>query len=204
MGKRIVWKSGHFIVLKVRDDLYSVARMVGEAQLCIYDIFRNTDEWDSAEWSKVRPLFHVLVGSAVQKRLGVRKISIDGMPAECLLSQRFWIYPYSSLDVSHFKGGKDTYASYGGRLIDVGESEVFSIYGAPVLKHDLSVLDDRETIESLELTNMWGDLDLSDRLARYYDTGVNRDDLKFEVFPGLWDDREKLRPLTRRLPVPLR
>ena len=51
---------------------------------------------------------------------------------------------------------------------------------------------------------MWGDLDLADRLARYYDTGVNRDDLKFEVFPGLWDDREKLRPLTRRLPVPLR
>ncbi|WP_218057486.1 hypothetical protein [Gilliamella sp. WF3-4] len=51
---------------------------------------------------------------------------------------------------------------------------------------------------------MWGDVDLRDRLCRYFDTGINRDDLKFEVFPDLWDDREKLRPLTRRLPEPLR
>ena len=51
---------------------------------------------------------------------------------------------------------------------------------------------------------MWGSHDLNDRLVRYFNTGINRDDLKFEVFPGLWVDREKLRPLTRRLPEPLR
>lgn len=49
-----------------------------------------------------------------------------------------------------------------------------------------------------------GSEDLKDRLWRYFDTGINRDDLKFEVFPDLWNDREELRPLTRRLPVPLR
>ncbi|ECF4923130.1 TPA_asm: hypothetical protein G0B48_16615 [Salmonella enterica subsp. indica] len=35
-------------------------------------------------------------------------------------------------------------------------------------------------------------------------TGINRDDLKFEVFPMLWNDRESLRPLTRRRPIPMR
>ena len=51
---------------------------------------------------------------------------------------------------------------------------------------------------------MWGHNDLGGRLRRYFDTGIDRDDLKFEVFPGLWNDREALRPLTRRLPIPLR
>ena len=74
----------------------------------------------------------------------------------------------------------------------------------PALKEDLKLSKNRDVIEKYELTNMWGDEDLSDRLCRYFDTGINRDDLKFEVFPGLWPDRESLRPLTCRLPVPLR
>ncbi|AVD85489.1 hypothetical protein C4Q28_09310 [Pseudomonas sp. SWI6] len=107
-------------------------------------------------------------------------------------------------DGDHFKGGGDKFSFYGGKLIDVGVGDNPETYGAPVIKHDLSVRDDRDIIEAHELTNMWGDQDLSDRLSRYYDAGINRDDLKFEIFPGLWDDREQLRPLTRRLPIPLR
>lgn len=72
------------------------------------------------------------------------------------------------------------------------------------LQHDLSPVNDKEIIEKYEITNMWGHNDLGDRLRRYFDTGIDRDDLKFEVFPGLWNDREALRPLTRRLPIPLR
>ncbi|EAO6613387.1 hypothetical protein G3C57_003115 [Salmonella enterica] len=59
-------------------------------------------------------------------------------------------------------------------------------------------------MKKYELVNMWGPDDLGDRLRRYFDTGINRDDLKFEVFPTLWNDRESLRPLTRRLPIPMR
>lgn len=204
LKKRIVWKSGHFIVIKVRENLYTVARMTGKTVLCIYDVFREDDYWDDIDWSGVEALFQVFVGAVVQKNLGVRKISVEGIQSRFLKLQRYWLKPYTSLDGAHFKGGRETFSFYGGRLIDVGEVENPETYGAPVIKHDLSVYGDREIIETYELTNMWGDLDLSDRLARYYDTGVNRDDLKFEVFPGLWKDREKLRPLTRRLPVPLR
>ncbi len=92
----------------------------------------------------------------------------------------------------------------GGKLVNVGDSGEIAAWQAPIIKQDLCLPDDREIIENMELTNIWSDLDLSDRLCRYFDTGVNRDDLKFEAFPGLWNDREKLRPLTRRLPAPLR
>ncbi|MBC3478917.1 hypothetical protein HU747_25365 [Pseudomonas taiwanensis] len=108
------------------------------------------------------------------------------------------------MDKSHFKGGPDTFFLFGGRLVDLGGDERVETYEAPVLKHDLSVEEDRNIIEKYELVNMWSDRDLSDRLARYHDTGINRDDLKFEIFPGLWHDREVLRPLTRRLPIPMR
>ena len=204
MQKRLTWKVGGFLVIQIREGLYSIARMAGKTTLCVYNIFRESDHWDDVDWTRVEVLFEVFVGAVVQKNLGVRKIFIEGVRLELLARQRYWIDPYSSLDVLHFKGGRGTFPFYGGRLIDVGVSENPETYGAPVIKHDLSVDEDREIIEKYELTNMWGDLDLADRLARYYDTGVNRDDLKFEVFPGLWDDREKLRPLTRRLPVPLR
>ncbi|MPS99494.1 MULTISPECIES: hypothetical protein [unclassified Pseudomonas] len=204
MKRRIVWKSGCFVVLKVRDGLYTVARMVGSAVLCVYDIFREEDFWGDIAWAEVKPLFYVFVGSVVQKKMVVRKIEVEGVQEKFLVPQRYWIDPYTSLDKGHFKGGRETFSLYGGRLIDVGDCERVETYGAPVVKHDLSVCEDRDIIESHELTNMWGDEDLSDRLSRYYDTGINRDDLKFEIFPGLWEDREKLRPLTRRLPVPLR
>ncbi|AZL71387.1 hypothetical protein EJA05_02840 [Pseudomonas oryziphila] len=108
------------------------------------------------------------------------------------------------MDKGHFKGGRDTFSLYGGRLVDLSGGDRVETYEAPVIKHDLSVVEDREIIEGHELVNMWGDEDLSDRLARYYDSGINRDDLKFEIFPGLWNDREALRPLTRRLPIPMR
>ncbi|MGK5004172.1 hypothetical protein [Janthinobacterium sp. LB2P70] len=74
----------------------------------------------------------------------------------------------------------------------------------PALKEELALPASRDRNERHELSNMWGDADANDRLCRYFDTGDNRDDLKFEVFPGLWTDRVNLRPLTRRLPVTLR
>jgi len=101
----------------------------------------------------------------------------------------------------NFDGG---FPFRGGDLIDIGTEGKIGTTLAPILKEDLALPQDRELIETYELTHMWSDEDLGDRLRRYFDTGINRDDLKFEVFPGLWDDRAKLRPLTRRLPIPLR
>nr|NYT99316.1 hypothetical protein [Stenotrophomonas sp. SbOxS2] len=107
------------------------------------------------------------------------------------------------MDGQYFKGGPDR-LFFGGRLIDLGAGNDICVTQAPVVKQGLSIEEDREAIERYELTNMWGNHDLQDRLIRHFTSGVNRDDLKFEVFPDLWLDRRDLSPLTRRLPEPLR
>jgi hypothetical protein len=77
-------------------------------------------------------------------------------------------------------------------------------YSAPVLIKNLTLPQHRKVLEELELTNQWSADSLCERLVRYFDKGIDRDDLKFQVFPGLYDDKEKLRPLTSRVAIPFR
>ncbi len=204
MKRRVTWKAGSFVILKLRDDLFTVAKMLGSSVMCFYNVSRKDDNWSDVDWTGVRPIFKAFVGNVVLNRLGWDKVNVDGIVFASEEISGYWIKPYTSMDVAHYPGGKGDFSFMGGRLIDLGPSNDLDTSTAPVLKHDLKIPYDRDLIEKYELTNMWGDQDLSDRLCRYFDTGVNRDDLKFEVFPELWNDREQLRPLTRRLPVPLR
>lgn len=202
MTNRITWKNGDFIVIKLTDETFTIAQMLTSPVMRLFDINSKNDDWSKIDWSQIKPLFQVFVGNVVQRNLGVRKLKIESMPEHHLDS--YWIKPYTSMDTKHYKGDPTDFSFLGGKLIDLGPQNDRETTTAPVLKHDLSPSKDRELIEKYELTNMWGDKDLEDRLARYFRTGVNRDDLKFEVFPKLWTDRESLRPLTRRLPIPLR
>ncbi|EZP39092.1 hypothetical protein ACWYXO_06300 [Janthinobacterium aestuarii] len=94
----------------------------------------------------------------------------------------------------NFEGG---FPFRGADLVALGTDCALDYSVIPALKEELALSASRDLVERHELTNMWGAADLSDRLCRYFDTGVNRDDLKFEVFPGLWMARESMRPLTR-------
>lgn len=62
MQKRLTWKVGGFLVVQIREGLYSIARMVGEATLCIYNIFRENDHWGDVGWARVEVVFEVFVG----------------------------------------------------------------------------------------------------------------------------------------------
>ena len=204
MKKRITWKAGAFIVIELESGLFTVAQMIASAIMRFYDIKSDKDEWEDVSWPEVKPLFQVFVGTVVQRDLGIRKIAIESIASLHDNINPYWIKPYTSMDALHYNATSNSFPFLGGKLIDLGIGNDRETTTAPVLKHDLSVSKDRETIELYELTNMWGSNDLNDRLVRYFNTGINRDDLKFEVFPGIWVDREKLRPLTRRLPEPLR
>lgn len=202
MTARIAWNSGDLIAIKLSDETFTIAQMLTSPILRLYDINSKNDEWSEIDWSKVAPPFQVFVGNIVKKNLGVRKVKIESIPNYPMDS--YWIKPYTSMDDYHYKGDATSFSFLGGKLIDLGPQSDHETTTAPTIKHDLSLPNDRDIIEKYELTNMWGDKDLNDRLVRYFRTGLNRDDLKFEVFPKLWDDRETLRPLTRRLPEPLR
>ena len=193
---RIIWKENALISIKLRDNLYTIGQMLPSPTMRFFDIFSKDGTWAAIDLNMTRPLFQVFIGQAVLQHLAVGKIKEKSVIASNQPADPLWLDAHLNYD-----GG---FAFKGGKLIDIGIEGKVGTTKAPVLKNALQLPEDREIIEMHELTNMWGDQDLSDRLCRYFDTGVNRDDLKFEVFPGLWDDREKLRPLTRRLPVPLR
>jgi hypothetical protein len=196
---RIQWKENSLVSLKLREDLYTIALLKRSPYMWFFDISYSHGNWENVDFDKPSPLFCVLVGRAVTQKLAVEKISdkfFESLKALAIPSQ--WIKPLDNTADWQV----DNFPWRGGRLIDL-DPEVGSV-DSPIVIPELDVRKHRDLIETCELTNMWGDQDLSDRLCRYFEAGVNRDDLKFEVFPGLWSDRDKLRPLTRRLPAPLR
>lgn len=206
MAKRIIWKENDLVSIKLRDDLYTIAQMLIRPEMRFYDIFNSDGVWQHIDLNKVNALFKVFVASrVVLPNLAVEKIKQGSVTQSHQPYEPYWIKPYTlTMDGEHYEGDRFSFPFLGGKIIDLGPDGNVSVTQAPVVKEDLTLPHDRELIEKYELTNMWGHDDLSDRLRRYFDTGINRDDLKFEVFPGLWSDREELRPLTRRLPIPLR
>jgi len=196
---RVQWKEGALVNVRLRDGLYTIALLKSNPYMWFFDIHGDDGIWKDIDLNQVRPLFCIMVGRVVLQRLVTSKITEKSVkPPDSLPIPRCWIKP--SVNLGPGKAGGFVWR--GGSLIQLLQGP--DSLKSPVIKPSLDVENDREAIETHELTNMWGDQDLSDRLCRYYDVGINRDDLKFEIFPGLWDDREKLRPLTRRLPVPLR
>jgi hypothetical protein len=206
MAKRVVWKKNDLVNIQLRDNLYTIGQMLTSPEMRFYDIFNSDGAWQNLDLNKIEPLFSVFVGNVINKSLIQGKIKSTTVIPSSKPNERYWIKPYTILDYGHYKGDRFNFHFLGGKLIDLvpDADGILSTTRAPIIKEDLTLPQDRKLIEQYELTNMWGDVDLRDRLCRYFDTGINRDDLKFEVFPGLWDDREKLRPLTRRLPEPLR
>jgi hypothetical protein len=194
--------------MKLREDLYTIGLLRRSPYVWIFDIRTGTGEWKDVNLNHVRTLCCVAIVQSVMKNMVVGKIDPKNVvPPDYLPVPSYWIKPLNWMDLTANPtrttvSGGNNFPWHGGKLIAL-DPDIGSI-DSPVVKHILDLNTDREVIESCELTNMWSDQDLTDRLCRYFDTGVNRDDLKFEIFPGLWSDREKLRPLTRRLPIPYR
>lgn len=200
---RVRSKQGDVLVYQLRENLYTVAQRMESQIVRFFDIkSKNADNWDEElDLNKLTILFEAFVmTSYVEKKFAVKKLK-NAIPSN-IPYQRYWLRAYDVFD-PNFKGIKEKNVyGFGGKLIDLGNN-YFTSYDAPVVKHNLSVKKDREILEKYELDWGWGD-DVIDRLIRYFETGINRDDMKFEVFPDLWDDREKLRPLTSRLAEPFR
>lgn len=186
-------KSGTLFSVKLKDDLYTIGYAAEDAVRQYFDIKSTDGNWDIDKPIKLKTLFSVYAGKASNALIN-EKLNADDYIFDKNTSESLWIRPGTSTGPGFvFKGGDLVKILPGKDYVD-----------APVVNKNLSLPQDKDLIEKYELVNMWGADDLKERLIRYFEKGINRDDLKFEVFPGLWNDREKLRPLTSRLPVPLR
>jgi hypothetical protein len=170
------WNNGDVVSVKLRDDLFTLAQMRGSTRLMFFDIRSQDGNWNAVDLNQVDPLFCVPVAVARMKPMIIGKVDASKIVPTNKPMPLLVIKP--SLN---FAGG---HPFRGGNLIEMDERGETT--QRPIVKRNLSVEQDADTIRHYELTNMWVVLeDLRRRLLRYFDTGVNWDPHKEKVFPGI-------------------
>ena len=172
MPKRVTWKENALISLKLREDLFTIAQMLRLPFLRLFKVANNDGVWRNLDLNKVEILFCVMVGRVVRQQLCEGKVKDRSVIPSTLPFPKLWIRPYVNFD-----GG---FLFIGGRLVEVDPTKGYTT--APVVKDWLLPKADAELIKKYELTNMWGADDLRERLVRYFDIGIDRDELKEKVF----------------------
>lgn len=199
---RTINKEGIIISMKLRDDLYTIGMTLKTAGFLVFDIKSKDGQWHKDSLKNVKPLLRVFAATKlIFNHLGVERLKLDYDQAAVEAFEDYrWIDPYIYYYNPDYDGTFYDKFWLGGKLLQMDSN----FDEREVIHWNLKLPEDREVIEKTEMINMWAHEDLQDRLVRYFDTGINRDDLKFFVFPDLWDDIDKLRPLTRRVAIPWR
>jgi hypothetical protein len=175
-------KEEALVNIKLRDDLYTIGQLKRSPYMWVFDIRNESGHWANVDLNEVKPLFCVGIAQPVIRKLVVERLKpTEVIAPRSLPIPPYWIKPLNWIDrLESASPEKGQFPWRGGRLIaldpNIGSLE------SPIAKPVLDLEADRELIESCELTNMWADADLADRLCRYFDKGINRDDLKFETF----------------------
>lgn len=173
--KKVIWKDGALVSLKLRDDLYTIGQMLPSPVMRFFDVWNKNGIWHEIVLNQEKTLFSLFIGRVVLQRLVDSKIKDPSVVRSDDPPQKVWIKPYLN-----FNGG---FPFKGGRLIDTGPDGRIDTTVATVLKENLAFPQDSEVIKNTELTNMWGAEDLGERLINYFDTGVDRNLLKEKIFP---------------------
>ena len=174
MPKRVTWKENALINLKLRDDLFTIAQMLRSPFLRLFKVSNKDGVWRSLDLNKVEVLFCVPIGQIVLQQLCEGKVKDRSVIPSSLPFPKFWMRPYLNFD-----GG---FLFIGARLIELDPAKHMETTTAPVVRDWLRPKADAELIKKYELTNMWGAENLRERLVRYFDTGIDRNELKEKVF----------------------
>ena len=179
---RAFWKKGNVISLKLKENLYSLAQMVNpSAKMRFYNVFNDKDEWSSIDLNYKNTVFCVPVGNILIQKLGVRRIPLAEVIPSNEPCERLFINVASNAEGYRLR---NECIWRGGNLVDEGYDARNAAYNSPIIIQNLDITVHREIILKFELENMYGDIIARDRLIRYYETGVNIEPLKFDIFPG--------------------
>lgn len=170
--KRVVWKEGDLVSLKLRNDLYTIGQMLRRPYMRFFDLRRPDGQWKGVDLNQVKTLFTLTVGNVVLQDLVDQKIKDKSVKPSHEPLERYWIRPRLGFD-----GG---FPFKGGDLVDVDPNVGY--VDAPIVKGNLSIGRDSDVIAKHELVNMWGAHDLAERLIRYFETGRDHDPMKQKAF----------------------
>lgn len=171
MLKKITWEEGKVFSLKLKEDLYTLVQMRADYYLQFFDLTCAQDEWKGMDLGKANTLFFIFTSTKALKSLVVSTPS----PDEITIDKR----PPEKKMLRAIIGG-----NYGADLIELPDS--LEELEAKVLKNNLTLSDDLETIYKYELSGMVGDPEkLRERLINYFDNGINWDKSKEFLFKGI-------------------
>jgi len=170
--------------IKLADSLFSLAQTVTDDGIIIkfFAIFNNKDEWSGIDLNSIDTLYCVHVGKVLMQKLGVRKIPESEVKINTSTCKHYFIKPGDNAEGYRLR---DEFFWKGGSLVDVGEDLEEDYFFAPVVIEELSVKEHLEQILTYEFVNMYGAVDTVERLVQFYNTGINKDQLKEKIFPEL-------------------
>ncbi|MEX3746002.1 MULTISPECIES: hypothetical protein [Lysinibacillus] len=188
---KIVWKANQVISIETRykdedrkNNIYVLAQMVNKAQLLIFDLYSENNNWGDVNLNEVPILFSTTVTRQFIKNSNIYKQSIKPLTNFELPKYKIESLGMGSRNVIVWKGTTNErnvliLGQGGGRLIE--EDMSTGNYKAQIIMPSIPETDS-ETIDKYELTNVRVYAELNERLYLCYKFGKNVDPLKDLIF----------------------
>lgn len=173
--KRVVWKENAVILLELKEGFYTLSQMLQSPYMLFFRVSNTDGDFSGTDLNNVSQLFIVPVANNFLKKRGVEKLKSGVVEKKDVEIPTLWIDPNM--------WPKGDYVWKGGDLVRI-DPKVGSLgMNNPVVKANVSP-DDRETLESYELTNVMTDIPLTPRLILCLEQGKYVDPLKEKIFFG--------------------
>lgn len=188
---KIVWKANQVISIETRNkdedrknNIYVLAQMINKAQLLIFDLYRENNNWGDVNLNEVPILFSTTVTRQFIKNSNIYKQSIKPLTNFELSKYKIESLGMGSRHVTVWKGTTNErnvliLGQGGGRLIE--EDMSTGNYKTQIIMPSIPETDS-ETIDKYELTNVRVYAELNERLYLCYKFGKNVDPLKDLIF----------------------
>lgn len=188
---KIVWKANQVISIETRNkdedrknNIYVLAQMINKAQLLIFDLYSENNNWGDVNLNEVPILFSTTVTRQFIKNSNIYKQSIKPLTNFELPKYKIESLGMGSRHVTVWKGTTNErnvliLGQGGGRLIE--EDMSTGNYKTQIIMPSIPETDS-ETIDKYELTNVRVYAELNERLYLCYKFGKNVDPLKDLIF----------------------
>ena len=172
MTKKINWRKNDILSIKINSNLFTIAQMLEDPYLIFFRISNKDGSWTNIDLNTIPQLFSVAVARDFINNK-IESILKEGVIYNSTIKlPQYWIRPKLN-----FSGG---YPFKGGHLIALDPINGSS--NSPIIKKNLTLSEDKETIGKYELINIWGSEDLTDRLQKFFNLGIEEDSLKEKIF----------------------
>jgi hypothetical protein len=159
--------------MQLREDVFSLCQMRTNSIMQFFAVCKDANNWTGTDLNEQKTLFFAFVAVSQFKSILIARLDSKTVaPSQSAV-------PRTMLDAV-----MGTHPNYGAHLVELNTK--FSMISERIVKPNLDPVADHDLLCRYELTGMLGSVDkLKKRILRYVDIGVNWDDQKSFLFPGI-------------------